>query len=181
MENNKSSKQGMSLLLNLKQELEKEGFKTSWGHPFFEWLHGTSPEEPTSPPEGWDTLYISDLPVPRFTPFDVMAVSFRIEVDQIYFELAIYYSKVLEDFVDADAAQEVAHFHDADWFGRMAEYFNDIAITFNLKWDTEYDVYIEDTLYGSFPIESTDTIISLMKAINREFLAWQGSRHKNWA
>lgn len=181
MKNNKSSRQGMSLLLKLKQELDKERFKTSWGHPFFEWLHGTSPEEPTSPLEGCDTLYISDLPVPRFTPFDVMAVSFRIEADQIYFELAIYYSKVLEDFVDADAAQEVAHFHDADWFGRMAEYFNDVAITFNLKWDTEYDVYIEDTLYGSFPLESTDTIISLMRAINREFLAWQGSGHKNWA
>ena len=37
------------------------------------------------------------------------------------------------------------------WF--YASFFNGIAMEYSLQWDTEYDVFIEDFLYGDFPFD----------------------------
>ena len=38
------------------------------------------------------------------------------------------------------------------WF--YASFLNGIAMKYSLQWDTEYDVFIEDSLYGDFPFDS---------------------------
>jgi len=169
-----SEEERRQIILKIKEELEKEGFKTTWRNPFIQWLHATSPHLQASENESGHTLYIGDLPVPKIAPFDVAAASLRIDLDRIYFELSLYYSKELEDVIDADAINEIVHRHASDWSGKIVSYFNDIANEFSLEWDTEYDIYIEDTLYGNFPVESADKIISIMKAIKKQSLKGGG-------
>ena len=119
-----------------------------------------------------NTFYIPDPPVRKITPFDFAAVQLNIVADFIYFELYLYYCKELEDLVEADEIAEICTRHDADLAPKMTEYFNDIAIEFSLQWDTEHDEYIEDSLYGSFPCESSDKIVSIMRAMKKKSLEW---------
>lgn len=119
-----------------------------------------------------DTLYIPDPPVRKIVPFDFVMVSLRTDHDHIFFELSLYYCKELEDVVDVDAINKIYDRHAGDWAPKIDGYFNDIATEFSLRWDTEYDVYIEDSLYGNFFLESSDKIISIMKAIKEQSLEW---------
>ena len=163
-------------ILRIKEELEKEGFKTTWRNPFFAWVHDIPLDKWESESKISDTLYICDPPVPKIVPFDFAAVRLNIHPVHIYFELSLYYCKELKDVVDADAINEILTRHAADLAPKMAVYFNDIAMEFSLQWDTEYDEYIEDSLYGNFPVESSDQIIALMQAIQNRWLEWKRDR-----
>ena len=44
---------------------------------------------------------------------------------------------------------------------------------YSLQWDTEYDVFIEDSLYGGFPFESVDQIVSLMKEMKSQLQEYE--------
>ncbi len=48
----------------------------------------------------------------------------------------------------------------------MAVYFNDIAMRFSLKWDTEYDEVIEDALWGSFPLR-VDQVVEILQEMKK--------------
>lgn len=82
----------------------------------------------------------------------------------------------MEDVVDANTINEIYDRHATEWFPKIAVYFNDIVREFSLQWDTEYDEYIEDSLYGNFPVESSDQIIPLMQAIKKRWLEWKRDR-----
>jgi archaellum biogenesis ATPase FlaH len=71
----------------------------------------------------------------------------------------------LEGEVDGDVINNIFDRHATDWSVKMNDYFFDIASQFSLLWDTEYDVYIEDCLYGCFTFQSHQQILSIMKAI----------------
>ena len=168
-----SEEERRQTILKIKENLEREGFKTTWQDPFFAWIHGTPLDKKGSEHSIGDTLYISNPPVRKVTPFDFTMVSLRSDHDHIFFELSLYYCKELEGIVDAHAINKIYDRHAGDWAPKMAVYFNDIATEFSLRWDTEYDVYIEDSLYGNFPVESPDQIISLMRAIKKCWLEWE--------
>lgn len=152
------------MILKLKKDLETEGFETSWQDPFFAWMHPeyAKTEEPQSEPK--DTFFICDLPIPKITPFDLAAVSITFN-EQIDFKLSLYYINILEGEVDGDVINNIFDRHATDWSVKMNDYFFDIASQFSLLWDTEYDVYIEDCLYGCFTFQSHQQILSIMKAI----------------
>ena len=159
-------KEHQELILKLKKDLEIEGFKTSWQDPFFAWMHpeNAKTKEPQNKPK--NTFYICDLPIPKITPFDLAAVSITFN-EQIDFKLSLYYIKILEDEVDGDVINNIFDRHATDWSVKRTDYFSDIASQFSLLWNTEYDVYIEDCLYGYFPLQSHQQILSIMKAIRR--------------
>ena len=168
-----SEEETRQLILKIKDELENEGFKTTWQDPFYAWVHGIPlDQQGGSKQDIGDTLYIFDPPVRRIVPFDLAAVRLGIHSDSIYFELFLYYCKELEDLVEADEIEEIFDRHATEWSPKRTEYFADIAIEFSLLWDTEHDEYIEDSLYGNFPYESSDKIISIMRAVKRKFLEW---------
>lgn len=167
-----SEEETRQLVLKIKEELEKEGFKTTWQDPFYAWVHGIPLDQEPLKYDIGDTLYIPNLPVRKIAPFDFAAVQLNIGADFIYFELSLYYCKELEDLVEADEIEEIFDRHASEWSPKRTEYFADIAIDFSLLWDTEHDEYIEDSLYGSFPSESSDKIISIMKAMKKKSLEW---------
>jgi len=168
-----SEEERRQLVLKIKEDLEKEGFKTSWQDPFFAWVHGIPLDKGGSEHDIGDTLYIPDPPVRKIMPFDFAMVFLRIDHDHIFFELSLCYCKELEDAVDADDINKIYDRHAGDWAPKIDGYFNDIATEFSLLWDAECDVYIEDSLYGNFPVESPDQIISLMRAIKKCWLEWE--------
>ena len=167
-----SEKEIRQLILKIKDELENEGFKTTWQDPFYAWVHDIPLDQEPSEHDIGNTFYIPDPPVRKIAPFDFVAVRLQILPDFIYFELSLYYCKELEDLVEADEIEEIFDRHATEWSPKRTEYFADIAIEFSLLWDTEHDEYIEDSLYGSFPYESSDKIVSIMRAIKRKFLEW---------
>ena len=169
-------KERKNVIPKIKEGLEKEGFKTSWRDPFLDWMQGVPLNQ--SNPEGkiGDSLYILEPPVPKIVPFDLATVSLRIDHDRIFFELSLYYCRELEDIVEADAINEIFDRHAIEWIPKIHGYFNDISNNFSLQWDTEYDEYIEDSLYGNFPVACSDQNITLMQAIKRCWLEWKRDR-----
>ena len=159
----KNIEQNEKVILSLKEKLEEEGFKTTWQDPFFAWVHDTPlDQEPLN--QEYGKFYIYDPPVPKLTPFDIASVALSCSNnDHIYFELSIYYDKVLEDLIEADDINDLFDRHATEWSPETSEYLNGIAMEYSLQWDTEYDVFIEDSLYGDFPFDSIDQIVSLMK------------------
>jgi hypothetical protein len=152
-----------SLLDTIKETLEKEGFKTCWHNPFMEWLHPDWYASRKHKNEVRDTLYICDLPVPKLTPFDVAAASIKQDSDSLHFSLSIYYSKVLEQITEAAAINDIFYQHDAFWAPKIAECLGGIAMKYGLKWDTEHDVYIEDSMWGKLQGNAAGLILSLLK------------------
>ena len=96
-------------------------------------------------------------------------------LEQLKAEYEQYY-KEMDDAVEAGEADEIDEIytrHDADLAPQMAVYFNDIAIEFSLDWDTEHDVYIEDSLLGTFPAHSPDKILILFQRLKERYLEWE--------
>jgi hypothetical protein len=162
------------LLVEIKEKIENEGFKTSWRNPFFDWVQGIPAGLIPQKDGTGDILYVIDPPVPRLTPFDLAAVSISI-THTLYFTLTLYYCKVLDDAVEADRINEINDWHASQWSVKTAVYFNDIACKYGLEWDTEYDEYIDDTLFGNFPVDSPDQIISIMRDIKEAYAEWKKS------
>jgi len=151
-------------LLEIKEKLEKEGFKTIWRDPFFEWLRSTPAGLKEADTQIGDNLYIPDPPIPKITPFDLAAIAVRVDY-QITFQLSIYYYKILQDLIDADAIKQIYDQHDSCWTPALGVHFNDLASRYSLNWESEYDQYIEDSLYGFFSIGDAGQIISLLRSI----------------
>ena len=160
-----SEKEQKELILKLKRVLEKEGFKTCWYDPFFAWMHPEDTKTKDLQSEPADTFYICDLTITKIVPFDLATVSISVR-EQIYFQLSFYYITILEDEVDGDIINNIFDRHATEWSVRRIDYFSDIASQFSLLWDTEYAVYIEDYLYGSFPLEEHKQILSILNHIN---------------
>lgn len=167
-----SEEERRQTILKIKEDLEREGFKTTWQDPFFAWIHGTPLDQKESEHSIGDTLYISNPPVQKVTPFDFTAVRIQMHPDSIYFQLSLYYCKELEDVVDGNKINEIYDYYATKWSPKTDSYFKDIANEFSLRWDTKYDAYIKDSLYGNFFLESSDKIISIMKAIKEQSLEW---------
>jgi hypothetical protein len=157
-----SSKARVELLLGLKADLEKEGFRVSWSNPFFDSGGQFSEAQPFS--EGTH-IYVSNLPVPKLAPFDVVTALISVERDSLYFSLCVYFRDVMEPAIEADEIHEIYDRHDGSWFPSLVAYFQEIQEAFSLKWDVEHDSHIEDSLYGDFPLGDAGQIISLMRAL----------------
>lgn len=159
----KQSDHNKRLLDTINDALERESFKTCWHNPFMEWLHPDWYASRKLNNEVSDTLYICDLPVPKLTPFDVAAASIKTGSNSLHFCLSIYYSKVLEQITEADTINDIFYQHDAFWAPNIAMCLGGIAMKYGLKWDTEHDVYIEDSLCGQLQGNSAGLIIPLLK------------------
>ena len=57
-------------ITELKELLEKEGFKTTWRNPFFSWLYPPLSGNEKPELDAGDILYILDLPIPKVAPLD---------------------------------------------------------------------------------------------------------------
>jgi hypothetical protein len=157
-----SNKERVELLLRLKADLEKEGFRVSWSNPFFDSGRQYSEAKPFS--EGMQ-IYVSNLPVPKLAPYDVIAVLISVEQDYLYFSLNVYFRDVMEPVIEIHEIEEIYDRHDGSWFPTLVAYFQEIQEAFSLKWDVEHDSHIEDSLYGDFPLDDPGVLISLLRAL----------------
>lgn len=146
------------LRLNVIRELlEKEGFRTSWRNPFMKWQHPDLYAEESGIETG-KILYVLDPPISWVAPFDIAVVSIRID-EGIYFNLSLYYVHVLEDQTESSIINEIYDQHQY-WHNGVVSFYNNVAKKFSLKWDTEFDCYIEDSLYGH--LESEESILNIL-------------------
>ncbi len=152
----------MELLLGLKADLEKEGFRVSWRNPFFEENGQPSNAKPFS--EGMQ-IYVANLPVPEIAPCDVVTALISVERDFLYFSLCVYFCRVMEEAVEAPDIHEIYDHHDGTWFPALVDYFQEVQEHYSLQWDVEYDSCIEDSLYGNFPLDGSEEIISMLRAL----------------
>ena len=126
--NNLSLSERKEMALKLKAELEKEGFKASWSDE--------------------TTIQVEDLPIPKIVPFDIANLIISVQEYNIYFAIIIKFIKVLEDLIEAEEINKVCDLHNDKWLIELTSYFSSIDPSAKLKWDVEYDVDIEDTMYG---------------------------------
>jgi hypothetical protein len=157
-----SSEADSALLLGLKADLEKEGFRVSWHNPFFD-ADGLVPDTP--PFAEGTRVYVSGLPVPRIAPFDVVTALISVERDVLYFSLCFYFRDVMEPAIEVHEIEEIYDRHDGSWFPALADYFRDVRESYRLQWDVEYDSCIEDSLYGHFSLDGAGQIIALLRAL----------------
>lgn len=129
----------MQSALTLKQALAADGFKTSWERPMLNWLHGR--EVVDGIPSR--NFYVSDLPIERITPFDFSEIHINIGAQVFFFELTFYYTKALEHLEYADEINEVYDRYVVTWAPKMADHFLYLTMEFPLKWDTDFEEFIE--------------------------------------
>jgi len=115
------------LALKLKEELERNGFKTNWSDE--------------------TELQVENLPIPKIVPFDTAKLTIWVDEYYIYFAIVIKFIKVLEDCIEVEEIEKVCELHN-DWSAELSYYLSSIDPSAKLKWDVEYDVDIEDTMYG---------------------------------
>ena len=166
-------RQKRQILKEIKKGLEKEGLQTSQRDPLFVWMHDMPSDRGGRENEIGNTLYILEPPVPKISPFDLAAISLRIDRDHLSFALSLYYIQVLENVVDAETINEIYDRHALKWSPAFHTFFSDIAKEFSMTWDTEHDAYIEDSLRGAFPIDSSPRIVEVMNAIKRHGEQWK--------
>jgi len=163
------------MALNIQKTLVTDGFLMSCENPFFSWIRGTQATI-SRPGELGLTFYITNPPVPPISPFDFSTVLISFEPPPwggIYFQLTFYFHTVLEPCVEADEIHAVYDKHNAIWFPKLSEYFTEIENSFNLSWETGYDEYIEDSLWGRMPLEKAENIPSIMKALKLQCEQWR--------
>jgi len=157
------------VLKDIKDALDNQGFRTTWNDPFMKWIHPDWYVDKKREVVDCTRLYIYDLPFPKITPFDFTSAAVSVGDDCIHFDLTIYYCKVMENVVDGDVYDE----HDASWAPKIATYFEDIAMKYSLARDIEHDEYIEDTLWGRFPIDAPDKVLPLMRMVRERYREWE--------
>ena len=126
------------LALKLKAELEKEGFETSL-------FDETS-------------VQVENLPIPKIVPFDTAKLTIWIDEYYIYFAIVIKFIRVLEDCIEVEEINRVYGDLHNKWFDELTSYLSSIDPFAKLKWDVEYDVDIEDTMYGH--LDTEDEVIT---------------------
>jgi ABC-type transport system substrate-binding protein len=150
--------------MEMKRALEEKGFVTTWSDPFFDWINKSNANR-SEPPAKPYQFFIADPPVPKIAPFDIATIRIDTSHDSIYFAFIFYFSSVMEPCLEAEDFQEVLDKHDTDWIVKLEEYFSEIEHRFKLKWDIEYDITIEDTLYGWFPFDQDEKVIEILEAV----------------
>ena len=138
------------LALKLKVELERQGFKTNW--------------------YGETGIQLEGLQIPKIVPFDIANLIISVQEYNIYFAIIIKFIKVLEDLIEAEEINKVCDLHNDKWLIELTSYFSSIDPSAKLKWDVEYDIDIEDTMYGFLDTEeeAIPFIHNLRKLIDYE-------------
>src|SRR3990172_2669472 len=138
------------LALKIKSELEREGFNTIWSDE--------------------TTIQVEDLAIPKIVQFDIANLIISVQEYHIYFAIIIKFIKVLEDLTDAEEINKVCDLHNDKWLIELTSYFSSIDPSSKLEWDVEYDVDIEDTMYGFLDTvdEAIPFIHNLRKLIDYE-------------
>jgi len=126
-----------------------------------DWVHGRELEEGRPSHD----FYIFNFPVERITPFDFNEAHVSVNEHMIYFELTFYYCKILEGLEGGDEINEIYDKHNTKWAPGMADHFLYLTMIFPLEWDTEFDEYIEHSLWGNFPLDRPDLILDIMRVI----------------
>ena len=115
------------LALKLKVELERQGFKTNW--------------------YGETGIQLEGLQIPKIVPFDIANLIISVQEYNTYFAIIINFIKVLEDLIEAEEINKVYELHN-EWFAELTYHLSSIDPSAKLEWDVEYDIDIEDTMYG---------------------------------
>src|SRR3990170_497392 len=143
--NNLSLSERKEMALKLKAELEMEGFKASWSDE--------------------TTIQVEDLPIPKIVPFDIANLIISVQEYNIYFAIIIKFIKVLEDLIEAEEINKVCDLHNDKWLIELTSYFSIIDPSSKLEWDVEYDVDIEDTMYGFF--DTAEEVVPFISSLRR--------------
>lgn len=133
------------LALKIKEEIEKEGFNTIWSDE--------------------TTIQVEDLPIPKIVPFDIANLIISVQECHIYFAIIIKFIKVLEDLIEAEEINKVYDLHNDKWLIELTSYFSSIDPSAKLNWGVEYDVDIEDTMYGFF--DTTEEVIRFIRNLRK--------------
>ena len=133
------------LALKIKEELEKEGFNTIWSDE--------------------TTIQVEDLPIPKIVPFDIANLNVSVQEYHIYFAIIIKFIKVLEDLIEAEEINKVCDLHNDKWLIELTSYLSSIDPFAKLKWDVEYDIDIEDTMYGFF--DTAEEVVPFISSLRR--------------
>lgn len=130
------------LALKLKEEIEKEGFK--------------------SKRSGDTRIQVEKLPLPKIVPFDTAELNIRVDENKIFFEIIFYFIKVLEDCVEAEEAEKVYVLNEK-WFADLSHYLSSTLPISKLETDVEHDIDIQDSLYGFF--NTPEEVITLVRKL----------------
>jgi len=143
--NNLSLSERKKLAFKLKEELERDGFNTLWSDE--------------------TTIQVEDLPIPKIVPFDIANLIISVQEYHIYFAIIIKFIKVLEDLIEAEEINKVCDLHNDKWLIELTSYFSSIDPSAKLNWGVEYDVDIEDTMYGFF--DTVEEVIPFISSLRR--------------
>ncbi|MBI2486199.1 MAG: hypothetical protein HYW01_04420 [Deltaproteobacteria bacterium] len=95
-------------------------------------------------------IQVEDLPIPKIVPFDTTKLTISVDEYHIYFAIVFSFIKVLEDLIEAEEINKVYGDLHNEWFAKLVSYLRPIDPTGKLKWDIEYDIDIQDSLYANF-------------------------------
>jgi len=143
--NNLSLSERKKLAFKLKEELERDGFNTLWSDE--------------------TTIQVEDLPIPKIVPFDIANLIISVQEYHIYFAIIIKFIKVLEDLIEAEEINKVCDLHNDKWLIELTSYLSSIDPFAKLKWDVEYDIDIEDTMYGFF--DTAEEVVPFISSLRR--------------
>ena len=143
--NNLSLSERKKLAFKLKEELERDGFNTVWSDE--------------------TTIQVEDLPIPKIVPFDIANLTISVQEYNIYFAIIIKFIKVLEDLIEAEEINKVCDLHNDKWLIELTSCFSSIDPSAKLNWGVEYDVDIEDTMYGFF--DTVEEVIPFISSLRR--------------
>lgn len=168
-----SERKKQGVIKNIRKKLTAEGFQTGSENPFLEWVSysGGKDAGPLRDAVG-DELFVSALPVPAVAPFDFVTASMRVDFDQIYFEFQLYHIKALAGAVEIDEVGHVYERHATEWYAKRKLRFGDLAEEFSLQWDTAYDAFIRDSLFGNFPVRARKQVVQLIKELRKRVSTW---------
>jgi len=176
LQNKLTEKEKKDLIMKIKEELGREGFKIAWNDPFMKWVHPDWHTDEKERVGDCTRVYVYNLPVPKITPFDFTAAAVSVGDDCIHLGLTIYYCKVLENVVDGEVINKIYDEHDTNWAPKIATYFEDIAMKYSLAWDIERDEYIEYTLWRSFSVDALDKVLHLMRMVRERYREWENRK-----
>jgi hypothetical protein len=156
---------GADVMLKLTKSLTNEGFKTTQANPFFAWIYREILPRDSLVDAATTKIFVTDIAIPQVAPFDVAFIEIHLDDDHFYLALTICFHSVMEGLQEAEEFNEVIGKHDELWMLSLVRLFQPVETTVPLKWNTEYDVTIEDTLYGFFPLSDMDRVIAAVRSI----------------
>ena len=152
-------------LLKLKSILDTEGFTTSWNDPFFAWVHNSSNNNEPSEPKNPQVFFIRNFPFPKVAPFDVVCMEISIAEIALHMSLDFYFSSVMEDLLEAYEFDEVFEKHNNEWLTAIDSLLADIIKKYSLERDVEYDVYIINSVWGSFKVHEVEYVMEIIREL----------------